>query len=88
MEGERVAGTPLHFSFRESEGAPFDGEMTRFDPPAVLELRWGEDGTTILRGLLPDQAALHGVLARVRDLGVPLVAVTRLKGPTAKAPPG
>ena len=53
-----------------------------------LELRWGEDGTTILRGLLPDQAALHGLLARVRDLGVPLVAVTRLEGPGAKARPG
>ena len=52
-----------------------------------LELRWGEDGTTILRGLLPDQAALHGLLARVRDLGVPLVAVTRLEGPRAKTRP-
>ena len=43
VEGERVAGAPLHFSFRESEGAPFDGEMTCYDPPAVLELRWGDD---------------------------------------------
>ena len=43
VEGERVAGAPLHFSFRGSEGAPFDGEMTRYDPPKVLELRWGDD---------------------------------------------
>lgn len=43
VEGERVEGAPLHFSFRQSEGAPFDGEMTRFDPPRVLELRWGDD---------------------------------------------
>jgi uncharacterized protein YndB with AHSA1/START domain len=43
IEGKRAAGAPLHFSFRESEAAPFDGEMTRYEPPRVLELRWGDD---------------------------------------------
>ena len=33
------------------------------------------DGVTVLRGLIVDQAALHGVLARLRDLGVPLISV-------------
>jgi hypothetical protein len=33
-------------------------------------------GVTILRGRLVDQAALHGVLGRLRDLGVPLISVT------------
>jgi hypothetical protein len=32
-----------------------------------------DDGTTILRGLAADQAALHGVLAKVRDLGATLI---------------
>jgi hypothetical protein len=36
------------------------------------------DGTSVLSGPVADQAALHGVLARIRDLGLPLIAVTRL----------
>lgn len=37
----------------------------------------GPDGTTLLAGRVPDQAALHGHLARVRDLAVPLITVIR-----------
>ena len=33
------------------------------------------DGTTVLRGSVVDQAALHGLLQKVRDLGLPLVSV-------------
>jgi hypothetical protein len=36
------------------------------------------DGTTVIGGAIDDQAALHGVLQRVRDLGLPLVSVTRV----------
>lgn len=36
------------------------------------------DGTTVISGHIADQAALHGVLQRVRDLGLPLVSVTRV----------
>ncbi len=35
------------------------------------------DGTTVLRGPVADQAALHGLLGKVRDLGLPLVSVAR-----------
>lgn len=43
MEGERSAGAPLHFAFRQAEGQPFDGQMLVFDPPSVMELRWADD---------------------------------------------
>jgi hypothetical protein len=34
-----------------------------------------DDGTTTLRGAVTDQAELHGLLAKVRDLGAPLLSV-------------
>jgi uncharacterized protein YndB with AHSA1/START domain len=43
IEGERVAGAPLRFSFPRGQGEPFDGQLLVYDPPSVLELRWGPD---------------------------------------------
>ena len=37
-----------------------------------------EDGTTMLRGDLIDQSALHGLLKRIRDLGLPLISVNQV----------
>ncbi len=42
-----------------------------------LRLRRDADGTTVLIGEPIDQAALHGVLRRIRDLGLPLLSVQR-----------
>ena len=36
------------------------------------------DGTTVLSGPVVDQAALHGLLQKVRDVGLPLISVTPL----------
>jgi hypothetical protein len=44
------------------------------------------DGTTTLQGLVIDQAALHGFLRKVRDLGLPLIAVTRVGPKQANGP--
>jgi hypothetical protein len=43
-----------------------------------LSLTNDSDGTTALRGPVIDQAALHGVLQKVRDTGLPLISVTQL----------
>ena len=46
----------------------FDGFTITLDP----------GGRTILVGPVIDQAALHGVLKKIRDLGIPLISVNRL----------
>lgn len=51
---------------------------------AGMQVSLEETGDTVLRGALADQAALYGVLKRVRDLGLPLVSLQRL-GPEAQA---
>ncbi len=43
-----------------------------------LSLTQESDGTTVIRGAVIDQAALHGLLSKVRDLGLPLIAVTQV----------
>jgi len=43
-----------------------------------LSLTHASDGTTLIQGEIPDQAALHGLLQKVRDLGLPLVSVTHV----------
>ena len=47
--------------------ARFDGMALTISP----------DGTTVIEGPVTDQAALHGLLARLRDLGMPLISVER-----------
>ncbi len=42
-----------------------------------LDIECDPSGQSILSGPLPDQAALHGVLAKVRDLNLKLVSVSR-----------
>ena len=43
-----------------------------------LTLTPDSDGTTVISGPIADQAALHGLLQRVRDLGLPLISVERV----------
>jgi hypothetical protein len=41
-----------------------------------LAISYSAEDTTILTGPLPDQAALHGVLNKIRDLGLTLISVS------------
>ena len=51
-----------------------------------LTLTNSSDGTTVIHGLVADQAALHGLLQKVRDLGLPLVSVTEVEPDQPNAP--
>jgi hypothetical protein len=42
-----------------------------------LTITLDKDGETLLTGPVVDQAALHGLLKKVRDLGIPLISVNR-----------
>jgi hypothetical protein len=68
-------------------GPPRDQGWYRIRIQGRLEQRWsswfdgmslthGEDGTTLLRGHVGDQAALHGLIQKVGDLGLTLLEVT------------
>jgi hypothetical protein len=44
-----------------------------------MTIHQNQEGDTLLTGPVPDQAALHGLLARVRDLGLVLISIQRLE---------
>jgi hypothetical protein len=71
VKGEKVSVYEIrvkgHLGGRWSEW--FDG----------LQITNLENGEALLSGEVMDQAELHGVLAKVRDLGLPLVAVTSVE---------
>jgi hypothetical protein len=52
-----------------------------------LSLTNESDGTTIICGPVADQAALHGLLQKVRDLGLPLVSIIQTEPDQPRCPP-
>ncbi len=55
---------------------------------AGLIITLDEHGDTLLTGPVVDQAALHGLLKKIRDLGLPLVSVNHIvRGPSSDSKP-
>ena len=52
-----------------------------------LTLTHQSDGTTVLQGPVVDQAALHGLLQKVRDLGLPLISVIHVAPDSHRSTP-
>ncbi len=72
-----------------STGSPEDPGRYEIRVRGRLETRWaawfdgmaltpGSDGTTTIHGPVVDQAALHGLLRKLRDVGLSLVSVTQV----------
>ena len=51
-----------------------------------LSLSHESDGSTVIHGPVADQAALHGLLQKVRDTGLPLVSVSRVDSDQPDSP--
>ena len=75
---------------QSTTGQPHEGGWYEIRLQGRLDPRWSAwfdgltltaeaDGTTVLAGPVIDQAALHGVLSRLRDLGLPLISVTQVE---------
>ena len=80
-----------------AKGARHEPERYEIRFQGHLDARWATwfdglgltqvgDGTTVVHGPVADQAALHGLLQKVRDLGLPLVSVTRVGPDQADVP--
>jgi len=80
---------PAHYEFRIS-GHLDEYWSAWFGGWALIR---EDDGTTTLRGAVTDQADLHGLLAKVRDLGTTLISVKTIDAPpksgtsTTRPPP-
>ena len=68
----------------------FEGHLSSYHALVFegLEMVQEPGGETVLTGQIRDQAALHGVLNRIRDLGVPLLSVKRVSQDEANAERG
>jgi len=80
----------------DSTRAQHEFELHEIRVQGHLDRRWTDwledmtvthenDGTTTLTGPLADQAALHGVLNKIRDLALPIVSVRRISPDTERA---
>jgi hypothetical protein len=74
--GDLVYAIRVHGGLGPRWSAWFDG----------LAVSSADDGTTTIRGAVVDQAALHGLLQKVRDVGLPILSVTQVTDQDDDAP--
>lgn len=74
MDGPAQYKIRVQGELREQWSAWFAGMLIETEP----------EGTSTLQGVLADQAALHGVLARIRDLGLPLLSLEQVENTDGK----
>ena len=81
INSEIDPGQPLVYQIR------IQGQLGRewTDWFGGLTITLEDNGETLLTGLVVDQAALHGVLRKVRDVGMPLLSVSRVEPGQAEA---
>lgn len=75
---------PEHYAIHVKEQIPARWS-TWFGGLTIANL---ESDGTILSGPVVDQSALHGLLAKVRDLNLTLISVNRIESPPKKRHPG
>ncbi len=75
LNSKRDPGQPMVYQIR-IEGHLGHHWTDWFEDFTITAL---ENGQTLLTGPVVDQAALHGLLRKVRDLGVPLISVIRVR---------
>jgi hypothetical protein len=61
-------------------------DQTWSDWLGSMTLTLEDDGNTVLRCTVADQAALYGLLRKVRDLGLPLISLTRVQSARETTP--
>ncbi len=69
---ESDSGQPMVYQIR-IKGHLLGHQWTEWFEGLTITLE--EDGNTLLKGSVIDQAALHGILKKIRDLGMPLLSV-------------
>ena len=79
MKTRRTINAPQIFEIRVA-GHLSENWAARFEG---LSMRHKPEGETVLAGML-DQSALHGVLVRIRDLGLNLISVNRVEATESK----
>jgi hypothetical protein len=82
MANELEPGKPVVYQIKIK--GQLNSEWTDWFEGLTITLE--EDGNTLLTGSVIDQAALHGLLKRVRDLGLPLISVSPFESGTSAAP--